>query len=171
MAKPTFFDEMRAPDGASRDGYAAIERWLAAMPRELVAGRQAEAEQFFRRIGITFNVYGDAAGSERLCHPTAVHRRTGRPSTSATAAIQVLRTTAASEADLALHLEEGQLATRAPTAHSRGLRVGNLLQVRAVVDEELEAVWNERKTPKEALDEGVERSNQLLRSFERAHKR
>ncbi|MFZ8477619.1 circularly permuted type 2 ATP-grasp protein, partial [Staphylococcus aureus] len=28
--------------------------------------RQAEAEQFFRRIGITFNVYGDQAGTERL---------------------------------------------------------------------------------------------------------
>ena len=66
MVKPTFFDEMRAPDGAVRDGYRAIDRWLAATPRELIAGRQAEAEQFFRRIGITFNVYGDAAGSERL---------------------------------------------------------------------------------------------------------
>ncbi|MBV1696561.1 MAG: circularly permuted type 2 ATP-grasp protein, partial [Hyphomicrobiales bacterium] len=57
---------MRTPDGAVRDPYAIVERWLASTPRELVATRQAEAEQFFRRIGITFNVYGDAAGAERI---------------------------------------------------------------------------------------------------------
>jgi len=61
-----FFDEMTAPDGTAREAYAAIERWLQSTPRELVATRQAEAEHFFRRIGITFNVYGDDAGTERL---------------------------------------------------------------------------------------------------------
>ncbi len=66
MTKPTFFDEMRNADGGVRNAYALVDRWLAATPRELVAARQAEAEQFFRRIGITFNVYGDAAGAERL---------------------------------------------------------------------------------------------------------
>ena len=66
MDKPLFFDEMRKPDGTVRAAYAAIEKWLTATPRELVKSRQAEAEQFFRRIGITFNVYGDAAGAERL---------------------------------------------------------------------------------------------------------
>jgi uncharacterized circularly permuted ATP-grasp superfamily protein len=66
MTKPVQFDEMRSPDGAVRDPYAIVERWLASTPRELVATRQAEAEQFFRRIGITFNVYGDAAGAERI---------------------------------------------------------------------------------------------------------
>ena len=66
MDKPLFFDEMRRPDGSVRDAYSAIETWLTTTPRELVKSRQAEAEQFFRRIGITFNVYGDAAGAERL---------------------------------------------------------------------------------------------------------
>jgi uncharacterized circularly permuted ATP-grasp superfamily protein len=66
MDKPAFYDEMRASDGTIRQAYAAIDQWLTTTPRELVASRQLEAEQFFRRIGITFNVYGDAAGAERL---------------------------------------------------------------------------------------------------------
>jgi sn-glycerol 3-phosphate transport system substrate-binding protein len=37
-----------------------------------------------------------------------------------------------------------------------------------VVDEELEQVWGEKKTPKEALDSAVERGNELLRRFEKA---
>jgi sn-glycerol 3-phosphate transport system substrate-binding protein len=59
-----------------------------------------------------------------------------------------------------------QLSQRAPTANSRGLRFGNLLLVRAVIDEELEQVWSGRITPKEALDEAVERGNRLLSQFE-----
>ena len=55
--------------------------------------------------------------------------------------------------------------------HSRGLRLGNLARIRGVIDEELEAVWSRRKTPKEALDAAVERGNELLRSFERAGRR
>jgi uncharacterized circularly permuted ATP-grasp superfamily protein len=66
MTKASFFDEMRMTDGAVRDVYAAVERWLSSTSRDLIATRQAEAEQFFRRIGITFNVYGDAAGAERI---------------------------------------------------------------------------------------------------------
>jgi uncharacterized circularly permuted ATP-grasp superfamily protein len=64
--KPECYDEMRAPDGTVREAYAAIDQWLTTTPRDFVASRQLEAEQFFRRIGITFNVYGDAAGAERL---------------------------------------------------------------------------------------------------------
>ena len=62
----TFFDEMRSADGGVRPGYQAVADWLAQSPPELLASRNAEAEHFFRRIGITFNVYGDAAGAERL---------------------------------------------------------------------------------------------------------
>ncbi len=60
------FDEMRGTDGIIRDAYKALDRWLAATPSEVLAVRNAEAEHFFRRIGITFNVYGDAQGTERL---------------------------------------------------------------------------------------------------------
>jgi uncharacterized circularly permuted ATP-grasp superfamily protein len=66
------FDEMRGPcrGGAKsatvRPGYVELARWLEQAPAELLESRKLEAEHFFRRIGITFNVYGDAQGKERL---------------------------------------------------------------------------------------------------------
>jgi uncharacterized circularly permuted ATP-grasp superfamily protein len=60
------FDEMTRPDGAVRAGYERVAEWLAAVPHETLANRKREAEHFFRRIGITFNVYGDTEGAERL---------------------------------------------------------------------------------------------------------
>jgi sn-glycerol 3-phosphate transport system substrate-binding protein len=56
------------------------------------------------------------------------------------------------------------------TAKSRGIRLGNLAQIRTVVDEELEQVWNGKKAPKEALDAAVKRGDELLARFERANK-
>jgi sn-glycerol 3-phosphate transport system substrate-binding protein len=56
------------------------------------------------------------------------------------------------------------------TDKSRGIRLGNLVQIRTVVDEELEQVWNGKKTPKEALDTAVKRGDDLLARFERANK-
>ncbi len=61
-----FFDEMNVPDGGVRAGYEVIADWLKQAPRELLVNRKLEAEHFFRRIGITFNVYGDNQGTERL---------------------------------------------------------------------------------------------------------
>jgi uncharacterized circularly permuted ATP-grasp superfamily protein len=52
------FDEMRAADGTTREHYRAYERWLGAMPNEQMRERRAEAEVIFRRVGITFAVYG-----------------------------------------------------------------------------------------------------------------
>jgi uncharacterized circularly permuted ATP-grasp superfamily protein len=66
MGPVVAFDEMRKPDGAIRAGYEQVARWLEATPPDVLANRKAEAELFFRRIGITFNVYGDAQGTERL---------------------------------------------------------------------------------------------------------
>jgi len=60
-----------------------------------------------------------------------------------------------------------QMTMKAPTGNSKGLRLGNFVQIRDVIDEELEAVWSNKKTPKEALDTAVERGNRLLRQFER----
>ncbi len=57
-----------------------------------------------------------------------------------------------------------------PKAYSRGIRLGNQLLIRAVVDEELEQTWSLQKPPKQALDDAVRRGNELLRRFERAHK-
>jgi len=61
-----------------------------------------------------------------------------------------------------------QMTGKAPTANSKGLRLGSFDQIRAIIDEELEAVWAGDKTAQAALDSAVERGDQLLRRFERA---
>ncbi|MEQ1649475.1 MAG: circularly permuted type 2 ATP-grasp protein [Hyphomicrobiaceae bacterium] len=66
MAGPKAFDEMRADSGQIRQGYATIDKWLSEATPDVLASRNREAEHFFRRIGITFNVYGDAQGTERI---------------------------------------------------------------------------------------------------------
>ena len=60
------FDEMHAPDGSVRQAYTDYERWLAEQDSVWMRRKSAEAESFFRRTGITFNVYGDADAEERL---------------------------------------------------------------------------------------------------------
>ena len=64
MAKA--FDEMSGMGAEVRAPYADIDRWLRDTPDEVLRTRRAQAELFFRRIGITFAVYGDAAADERL---------------------------------------------------------------------------------------------------------
>jgi sn-glycerol 3-phosphate transport system substrate-binding protein len=59
---------------------------------------------------------------------------------------------------------------RKTTDKSRGIRLGNYVQIRAIEDEELEQVWAGKKTPKEALDSIVKRGNELLERFEKANK-
>lgn len=54
--------------------------------------------------------------------------------------------------------------------NTRGLRLGNMLQIRTIVDEETEQVWTGKKSPKDALDSAVERGNALLKRFERVNK-
>ncbi len=63
-----------------------------------------------------------------------------------------------------------QMTGKAPTANSKGLRFGNFVQIRDIINEELEAVWSGKKTAKVALDEAVARGNALLRKFEKANK-
>jgi len=63
-----------------------------------------------------------------------------------------------------------QLNFKPPTESSKGLRIGNFVQIRDVVDEELEAVWAGQKTAKAALEAGVERGNKLLADFARANR-
>jgi sn-glycerol 3-phosphate transport system substrate-binding protein len=63
-----------------------------------------------------------------------------------------------------------ELTLNPPTDNSKGLRIGNFVQIRDVVDEELESVWSGKKDAKAALDEAVKRGNELLRKFEAANK-
>jgi len=60
------FDEMMGLNRRVRAPYAELSRWLAATPVELRNSRKAQAELVFRRIGITFAVYGSEESSERL---------------------------------------------------------------------------------------------------------
>jgi sn-glycerol 3-phosphate transport system substrate-binding protein len=60
---------------------------------------------------------------------------------------------------------------RKVTDKSRGIRLGNYVQIRAVEDEELEQVWAGKKSPKEALDSIVKRGDELLVRFEKANKK
>jgi len=63
-----------------------------------------------------------------------------------------------------------QLSLNAPTANSRGLRFGNFVQIRDVINEEMEAIWDGSKTASQAMDAAVKRGNALLRKFERSAK-
>jgi sn-glycerol 3-phosphate transport system substrate-binding protein len=67
------------------------------------------------------------------------------------------------------HLETPllELTNKAPTENSRGLRFGNMVQLRDIWAEEIEAALAGKKTAKQALDEAVNRGNALLRQFEK----
>jgi uncharacterized circularly permuted ATP-grasp superfamily protein len=60
------FDEMTNPDGSYRDAYLKLGEWLKEVPPEMVDRRRTQAEVLFRRMGITFAVYGDESSTERL---------------------------------------------------------------------------------------------------------
>ncbi len=60
------YDEMHAADGSVRDSYRAYADWLQATPAEVIARKREEADIAFHRVGITFAVYGEDAGQERL---------------------------------------------------------------------------------------------------------
>ncbi len=61
-----FYDEMTPADGGVRPHYAQYAHWLAQQPPDTISAKREEAELIFRRVGITFAVYGDEAGAERL---------------------------------------------------------------------------------------------------------
>ena len=60
---------------------------------------------------------------------------------------------------------------RKVTDNSRGIRLGNYVQIRTIEDEEMEQVWAGKKSAKEALDTIVQRGNELLTRFERSYKK
>ena len=60
------FDEMGGNEGSVRPAYVELYRWLKEVPPDVLDFRRREAELFFRRLGITFAVYGDPEAQERL---------------------------------------------------------------------------------------------------------
>ncbi|BBC72242.1 conserved hypothetical protein [Altererythrobacter sp. B11] len=62
----TRFDEMHELDGTVRPAYRQYQEWLTAQDSAGMRRKGFEAESFFRRTGITFNVYGEEDAEERL---------------------------------------------------------------------------------------------------------
>ena len=62
-----------------------------------------------------------------------------------------------------------EITLNPPTENSKGLRFGNYVQVRDVIDQEFQELLAGSKTPQEALDAVVSRGNELLREFESAN--
>jgi hypothetical protein len=60
------YDEMTGAEGAIRSHYQAFADWLERTQGEQIAQKREEAERAFHRIGITFAVYGETSGTERL---------------------------------------------------------------------------------------------------------
>ncbi|MGL4262001.1 MAG: circularly permuted type 2 ATP-grasp protein, partial [Afipia sp.] len=60
------FDEMNGTGGDLRSAYHELSLWLKETPPDALDYRRQEAELLFRRIGITFAVYGEAESTERL---------------------------------------------------------------------------------------------------------
>ena len=66
MSETVPFDEMHNPDGSVRDPYAVLDAWLKEQPPQALSLMSADAEAIFRRLGITFAVYGSSEGVEKL---------------------------------------------------------------------------------------------------------
>ncbi|MDP6566129.1 MAG: sn-glycerol-3-phosphate ABC transporter substrate-binding protein UgpB [Alphaproteobacteria bacterium] len=63
-----------------------------------------------------------------------------------------------------------QLSLNQPTPNSKGLRFGSFVQIRDIINEEMEAIWAGKKTAQKGLDDAVKRGNVLLRKFQKANK-
>jgi uncharacterized circularly permuted ATP-grasp superfamily protein len=66
MASPQFYDEMHASADEVRPHYGVFNTWLQDTTPEFIAQKREEADRAFHRVGITFAVYGEDAGTERL---------------------------------------------------------------------------------------------------------
>src|SRR5947199_4385379 len=60
------YDEMQMPDGTVRSQYRFFAEWLDRTPPDRIKQKRGEAERAFHRVGITFAVYGEDSGTERL---------------------------------------------------------------------------------------------------------
>ncbi|WP_349368079.1 sn-glycerol-3-phosphate ABC transporter substrate-binding protein UgpB [Salinarimonas sp.] len=111
---------------------------------------------------------GVAAFFEYLSQPEVQaqwHQETGYlPITMA--AYELSQTQGFYEANPGTDVSVQQMTLNEPTGSSRGLRLGNFVQIRDVINEELELVWSGAKTVEEALNAAVERGNDMLRQFQ-----
>ncbi len=71
---PGVFDEMLLAQGEPREHYASYQDWLGGISGLSMESKRAEADLIFRRLGITFSVYGEEGGTERLIPSDVVPR-------------------------------------------------------------------------------------------------
>ena len=87
-----------------------------------------------------------------------------------TAAYEVTKKSGFYEKNPGTDVSVKQMIEKNATPTSRGLRLGNFVQIRAIIDEELEGVWSGKQDAQAALDNAVKRSNEQLEKFQRANK-
>ena len=75
------FNEMLGPDGQVRAPYVILKQWLDTQSPADLRAKIREAEAIFRRLGITFAVYGNEEAAERLI-PFDIIARIGPPGES-----------------------------------------------------------------------------------------
>jgi uncharacterized circularly permuted ATP-grasp superfamily protein len=66
MSFDSYFNEMYLADGSVRSHYRPMAEWIAGTPKERIAQMRQAAHLLFHRVGITFAVYGEESGGERL---------------------------------------------------------------------------------------------------------
>ena len=66
FVSPSPYDEMRSAEGEIRPHYRVFAGWLDRTAKDRIAQKREEAERAFHRVGITFAVYGEDSGTERL---------------------------------------------------------------------------------------------------------
>ena len=99
----------------------------------------------------------------------AWHTKTGYVPIT-TAAYEMTKKSGFYDKDPGAELAVKQLTNKAPTDNSKGLRFGNFVQGREVIEEELESVFAGKKDAKTALNDAVKRGNDILRKFEASNK-
>jgi sn-glycerol 3-phosphate transport system substrate-binding protein len=62
-----------------------------------------------------------------------------------------------------------QMTLNPPTKNSKGVRIGGFLQIRDIINGELESIWSGKKTAKDALNTAVKNGNKVLRSFKKSN--
>jgi len=86
------------------------------------------------------------------------------------AAFEVTRKSGYYDKEPGAELTVRQLTNKTPTANSKGLRFGNFVQGREVIEEEMESVFAGKKDAKTAMNDAVTRGNVILRKFQSANK-
>lgn len=152
-------------------GVGTLPYWpdLAATPRNTIIG----GATLWVLRGLDQEVYNGAAKFFSYLSSAEVqadwHQFTGYlPITYAAA--ELTKSQGFYEANPGTDVAITQMTTNTPTANSKGLRFGSFVQVRDIINEELEAIWAGDKTAQQGLDTAVARGNALLRKFEKTQR-